>query len=326
MTDTDPVSGGQLKYSSTGKLDNFSEKLRKTIDYYRSGITRSVRSVAWRLTRRHAQRPIFVVGCSRAGTTLVYKTLSQSEEIGSLQRETHDFWVALHPLQDKHWETHGLGRVDASEDDRRFVARYFYAWTGQDRWVDKNNQNGLCVDYLHTLFPDAIFVYVKRSPGDNINSLIEGWGKPEEFATWSQHLPDAVRIPGGFGRWCFFLAEGWREYLQRPLEDVCAFQYRAMNSAILTAKASIPGNQWIEVFYEDFLGDPVNSFRKIFVHAGLSFTDELARHCRQVLAVPYNAFSDIRLDKWKDSRNRDRIERALPQVADVARDMGYAVD
>ena len=52
----------------------------------------------------------------------------------------------------------------------------------------------------------------------------------------------------------------------------------------------------------------------------------LERHCAQVLDIPYNAFSAIRLDKWKDGRNRERVERVLPQVADIASRMGYAAD
>jgi hypothetical protein len=183
----------------------------------------------------------------------------------------------------------------------------------------------LCVPYLHALFPDAVFVYVKRSPGDNLNSLIEGWGKPEEFATWSDQLPEQVNIEGRYKKWCFFLAEGWRDFLARPIEDVCAFQYRAINDAILDAKQTIPSDQWIEVFYEDFLRDPVAAFRGIFLACGLKFDQALEEHCAEVLDIPYNAFSEIRLDKWKDGRNRDKVARALPQVAQVATRMGYAV-
>lgn len=302
----------------------FWHKVDKTLRHHLGRARRWLRGKRWDLLRPAARRPIFVVGCSRAGTTLVYKTLSRSPEIGSLQRETHDFWMDLHPLSEKHWNTHGLDAGDASDHDRDFVTRYFHAWTGHDRWVDKNNQNGLCVEYLHRLFPDAVFVFVKRSPGDNLNSLIEGWGKPEEFATWSDAVPEEVNIEGRYRRWCFFLAEGWRDYLQRPIEDVCAFQYRSINQAILDGRAGIPADQWVEVFYEDFLRDPVAAFRRVFEACGLGFDADLQSHCREVLNIPYNAFSEIRLDKWKDGRNRERIERALPQVAAVAGAMGYA--
>jgi hypothetical protein len=305
-------------------LSEFLEKVSKTLAYHARRIQRGVRSARWGLTRPTAQRPIIVVGCSRAGTTLVYKTLSESHEVGSLQRETHDYWTGLHPPAAKNWDTHALDANDASNRDRDTVSRYFYSWTGRHRWVDKNNQNGLCVPYLQTLFPDAVFVFVKRSPGDNLNSLIEGWRKPDEFATWSNGLPATVAVEGGqLRQWCFFLAEGWRTYVNAPVEDVAAFQYTAINQAILDAKSRLPAGQWVEVFYEDFLRDPVATFRQVFEGCGLTFDARLQAHCAEVLDIPYNAFSEIRLDKWKDGRNREKIERVLPQVADVAARMGY---
>jgi len=304
--------------------NEFLEKVGKTLAFHARRMRRALRRMRWRLSPRPAERPIIVVGCSRAGTTLVYKTLSESREIGSLQRETHNYWMDLHPLADKHWDTHALDATDASTAERDDVSRYFYSWTGRHRWVDKNNQNGLCVPYLRALFPDAVFVFVKRGPGDNLNSLIEGWRKPDEFATWSNDLPANVAVENGeLRQWCFFLSEGWRQYVNASVEDVAAFQYVAVNRAILDARASVPAGQWVEVFYEDFLRDPVATFRRVFEGCGLTFDARLQAHCAEVLDIPYNAFSEIRLDKWKDGRNRERIERVLPLVADVAAEMGY---
>jgi hypothetical protein len=303
----------------------FLAKVEKTLAHHGRTAARTLRGTWWNLGRPPADRPVIVVGCSRAGTTLVYKTLSESHELGTLQRETHDFWAALHPPETKNWDTHALGAADASDADRSSVTRYFYAWTGQRRWVDKNNQNGLCVPYLHRLFPDAVFVYVKRSPGDNLHSLIEGWGRPEEFAHWSDRLPAQVRVDGGrYRRWCFFLADGWREYLEASVEEVCAFQYRAINEAILEARAGVAPAQWHEVFYEDLVRDPVVGFRAMFAACGLSVDARLESHFAGVLGRPYNAFSPIRLDKWKDQGNRERIERVLPRLSAVCRRMGYA--
>jgi len=192
------------------------------------------------------------------------------------------------------------------------------------RFVDKNNQNGLCIPYLQALFPDALFVYVKRSPGDNLNSLIEGWARADEFATWSDELPAEVRVEGGrYKRWCFFLAEGWWEYLESPVEDVCTFQYQAMNKAILDARSLIPAERWTEIRYEDLLADPVEGFRQAFEAIGLEFDSHLRGHCETVLARPYNAFSEIRLDKWRDGPHADRIERVLPRLKETATQMGY---
>lgn len=279
------------------------------------------------MCRLPVERPVFVIGCSRAGTTLVYKTFSESKNLGTLQRETHDFWTEMHPLANKHWDTHSLGAQDATQNDRDAVARYFFVHTGKTRFIDKNNQNGLCVSYLYSLFPDAHFVYVKRNPGDNLNSLIEGWGKPEEFATWSSELKEKISVDKGhYTQWCFFLSNGWRDYLDKSIEEVCAFQYRAINEEILAAKKRIPSQQWTEVFYEDLVRDPVAGFRQAFEQCGLAFTQDLEQHCVSVLSTPYNAFSEIRLDKWKDGRNRERIERVMHTVVHTAQCMGYSAE
>lgn len=307
-------------------MNEYWHKVAKTLRYHGRQAGVAMRRARWDVMPVRSERPIFVVGCSRAGTTLVYKTLSESREIGSLQRETHDFWVDLHPLQEKHWETHALAAADASDRDRDHVSRYFYSMTGMTRFVDKNNQNGLCVPYLHALFPDAGFVYVKRSPGDNINSLIEGWSRADEFATWSGDLPATLAIEGGeYRRWCFFLADGWRNYIEAAIEDVCAFQYESINRAILEAREGIPDGQWTEVFYEDLVRDPVSGFHDLFRQCGLAFDDRLRKHTRHVLSTPYNAFSEIRVDKWKGGRNCEKISRILPVVSDTAKAMGYTV-
>ncbi len=270
-------------------------------------------------------KPVFVIGCSRAGTTLVYKTYSEARDLGSMHRETHDFWSELHPPSNRQWDTHAIAETAVCIADRDFVSKYYFARTGRRRIVDKNNQNGLSVAYLHGLFPDAHFVYIKRSPGDNIHSLIEGWKKANMFATWSDDLPAKVNIEQGrFQRWCFFLAEGWRDYIDRSIEEVCAFQYRAMNRAILRAKPTVPNGQWHEVHYEDLISDPVGQFESLVEACGVTFDPALKRHCSEVLNKPYNTFSEIRVDKWKDSHNRGKIEAIMSGVESIASEMGYS--
>ena len=305
-------------------MGEFWHKVDKTLRYHSRRAAIALRGVRWDIHPLGARQPVFVVGCSRAGTTLVYKTLSRSPELGTLHRETHDFWVELHPLKEKKWETHALAAKDATDGDRDYVTRYFYARTGNPRFVDKNNQNGLCVPYLYRLFPDAHFIYVKRSPGDNLNSLIEGWGKPEEFATWSGDLPARVAIDRGrYTRWCFFLADGWRNFTTASIEEVCAFQYDAINSAILDARNLVPETQWTEIFYEDLVRDPVGGFQDLFHQCDLGFDAELRRHAGEVLSIPYNAFSEIRVDKWRSGRHYEKIARILPKVREIAASMGY---
>ncbi len=300
-------------------------KIDKTIRHHINNIRIIIRSAWWDYFRPLADRPIFIVSGSRSGTQMLYKTLSESSEIGSLQREIYSVWDRLHHPSDKNWDTHTLSADDACQHDRDTITRYFYARTGKTRFVDKNNQLGLAVPYLHALFPDAIFVYIKRSPGDTINSMIEAWSKPELFAEWSKELPDKIAIDdGSYTRWCFFLFDGWRKYRQASLEEVCAYQYRSIHSAILEAKKNIPASQWLEVFYEDVVNNPVLEIQNLYQKLGLSFDERVENHTVNLLSKPYYSQFEIRLDKWLDSAHRTRIERVLPSLNDIAQAMGYA--
>jgi len=307
-------------------MADFWLKVDKTLRYHAKNTLVSLRGAYWDKTRPTAQRPIFIVSGSRSGTQMLFKTLCQAKEIGSLNREIYPVWDSLHKPADKNWDTHALSAADAGQHDRDLITRYFYAHTGQRRFVDKNNQHGLAVPYLHALFPDATFIYLKRNPGDTLNSMIQGWSMPERNATWAVDLPDQVAVENGrFTQWCFFLADGWRDYLNASVEDVCAFQYRSIHGALLEAKRSIPAEQWIEVFYEDIVNDPVNQIGKLFTRLGLKFDRDVEQHAAQLLDKPYDAFFEIRLDKWRSHAHKDKIERVLPQLKPIAHAMGYSI-
>ncbi len=307
-------------------MNDFVEKVNKTLKHYISNSLIYLRTFRYQISSVKLDRPIFVVGCSRAGTTMVYKTLSESKYLGTLQKETHDFWAALHPIQERNWESHEIPEQMACDEDRRKVGYFFYTQTGKKRIVDKNNQNGLSIAYLIKLFPDAHFVYIKRKAGDNINSLIQGWNKANEFATWSSKLPEKINIETGQNkRWCFFLAKGWRNFIESKIEEVCAFQYKSMNEAILKAKNNIPIKQWHEMSYDILISNPVEEFEKIFLGCGLPFDNHLKQHCKEVLQKPYNTFSEIRVDKWRDGDYKAEIERILPYTDSITKKMGYEV-
>ncbi len=305
-------------------MEQLIHKTIKTLNFHKKRFFCTLRGLFFDLKPSNLEKPIFIIGCSRAGTTLVYKTFSESSELGSLNKETHDFWMELHPLIDRNWDTHSISADSANEHDRRLISSFFFRNTGKYRIVDKNNQNGLSVPYLYSLFPDAHFVYIKRNPGDNIDSLIHGWKRPAEFATWSDQIATTIEIEHGlFKRWCFFLANGWRQYTNSDIEEVCAFQYSAINRCILDARPLIPHAQWHEVFYEAILDNPVHEFQKLIESCGLSFDAKLRNHCENVLKNPYNTFSDIGIDKWKQGENVEKIAKVLPKIQALVNEMGY---
>ena len=312
------MSRGESRDNAT-----FMVKVLKTLDYYRKRLLWRWRDLVFPLLQPEFKNPVFVVGCSRSGTTAVYNVLGMAPELASMRKESHDFWNMLHPMEENNWTSHILTEKDVTGRERREVSKFFYRYLGAKRFLDKANQNCFRIPYLQTMFPDAFFVFIRRDGRDNINSMIHGWGRPDEYGTWSQDLPVQVNIGNGkYKRWCFFLFNGWRDFASKSIEEVCAVQWIEANRAVLNAKNMIPADHWVEIVYEDLLGKPVETFRSVFSQLNISYTDEIRKHCENLSSKPYNAFSRPRLDKWKEE-NRERIERILPMISGIMEGMGY---
>ena len=243
------------------KMNEIQLKFKKTLDYNYKVCSRCFRDIVFPILRPRFERPVFVVGCSRSGTTVAYNVLGMAPELASMHKESHDFWNTLHPISENNWNSHSLTEKDVSKRVKQEVLRFFYRNLGAKRFVDKANQNCFRIPYLHDIFPDAFFVYIKRDGRDNINSMIHGWNRPDEYGTWSEYLPVQVAIDNAkYKRWCFFLFKGWRDYTEKSIEEVCAAQWIEANKSVMAAKNLIPENHWVEIVYEELLSKPVKLF------------------------------------------------------------------
>jgi len=322
---TSTLFGMDNRQTLTMRSPPYLLKVTKTLRYHWQHAVRGYRSTVWPFVKPHYSDCVFIVGCSRSGTTLVYKTLSLARELASLNRETHAFWNSLHPPAENDWADHILTEQNVTPQERARVFKYFYLSLGNRPFVDKANQNGFRIGYLNALFPNARFLFVKRDGPDNIHSLIQGWHRPAEYGDWAEQLPAHVAVDQGqFTRWCFFLYPGWRDDLHASIEHVCAKQWSSINEAILTAKEDVPSDRWVEVAYEDLLRNPVSSFRDLFAALGLHFGEDIEHHCSTVIERPYNAFSKPRLNKWREAENADKIETILPKIASIRERLGYS--
>jgi len=293
-------------------------------------LKRKTRGVVWTLTRPRVPDPVFVIGCSRSGTTVTYETIAASGRFLTFGYEIPQFWDRLYGPRLNNWESEAAGSEHAQPGHRDAALRFFYQRLGAGAVLEKTCINTLRVGYLHQLFPRSKFVFIHRDGRDNVSSMMDGWrhGRTDGGFGLSKFLgpsPEPVAINcGEFTEWHFFLPPGWREYNRASLEEVCAFQWISANRLALDAKRGIPENRWIQVRYEDLFERPVEMFRDIFARLDLPFDQALQERCSQLALRPTSIVKGApQPAKWKE-HNPAAIERILPAIRPMMARLGYA--
>lgn len=289
-----------------------------------------IRGAWWRLSRPGVPDPVFVVGCSRSGTTITYQTLAAAPQFLSFGWELPQFWDSLVGPLNNGWHSQAAGAEDARSEHRDAAFQYFYQRLGAGWVLDKTCINVMRIPYLYKLFPRATFVFIQRDGRDNISSMMDGWrmGRVDGRFELSQFFgpsPEPVAINGGeFKEWAFFLPPGWREYNRSSLEDVCAFQWMSANRLALDAKRLIPPEQWIHLRYEDLFESPVEMFEDAFGRLGVPFTADLRARCAALQPTSI-VKGEPRRQKWR-ANNPEAIRRILPRIRSLMDELGYDPD
>jgi len=276
--------------------------------------------------------PVFVVGCSRSGTTVTFETIAASGHFLHFDYELPQFWNGLCGPLNNGWRSEAVDASEVRPEHRDRALAYFYARLGAGPVLDKTCINTMRVGYLHALFPKAKFVFIHRDGRDNVSSMMDGWrlGRTDGGFGLEKFFgpsPEPVAINGGeFHEWHFFLPPGWRDYNHAALEEVCAFQWVSANRLALDAAKALPPDLWIQMRYEDIFERPVEMFREAFARLDLPFDERMRAHCAGLAGRPTSVVKGApKKQKWKDS-NPAAIERILPTIAPLMREMGYDPD
>jgi hypothetical protein len=313
------------------RITNFHKLLKKDIreKNYRE-LRLQLRGLYWRIFHPLMVDPVFVLGCSRSGTTVTYETLATSPHFLSLGVEIPEFWNGLYGPLNNSWLSEAAGVEQARPEHRDAALRFFYQRLGRGQVLDKTCINTLRVPYLNALFPNAKYLFIQRDGRDNISSMMDGWrlGRTDGSFHLTQFFgpfPESVAINGGeFKEWHFFLPPGWRDYNRVSLEEACAFQWLSANRLALEGKRLIPPERWIQLRYEDLFERPVEMFREAFERLDVPFDAALRERCAH-LAPTSIVKGAPKKQKWRD-HNPAAIERILPMIRPLMAELGYDAD
>jgi hypothetical protein len=305
-----------------------TDSLKDTIAFMRKEAR--MRAYAWgqRVGARRGsandrpRRPVFIVGCPRSGTTLLFELLAQHSDFRALPGEGHVIWNAYQHPRRKSWSSDRATAADVTPSERTFVYGAIRHVAGGYRYLDKTPKNVLKLPYLVSLFPDAQFVFIKRDGRATVNSLIEGWSLRKGI---SYRLPEPLRLAEYQGRfWSYVLPSGWREVRRSTIAHVAAAQYVASNETAIGDIASLSGGSVIEVSYEDLVSRPIDTSARLLELLELRGSTEVLEFASHLDQHVSGALSTPRQDKWRD--RVDQIERVLPIIGPTVKHLGYETE
>jgi tetratricopeptide (TPR) repeat protein len=186
-----------------------------------------------------SQRPIFVVGMVRSGTTLVEQILSSHPDVGPAGEL--EFWQT-EPLL--HYPYDRLEQPVIKEIATRYLDELIKADALRPRVTDKMPLNYRYLGFINTVFPEAKIVHLRRHPVDTCLSIYSNYfgGGPFPYRKES-------------------IVFNYREYL------------RMMDHW----RKVIPPSNLIEVDYEDLVSSPEPAIRRIIDGCGLPWDDACLR-------------------------------------------------
>jgi hypothetical protein len=250
-------------------------------------------------------RPIFIVGPHRSGTTLLYKILAEHPALGHLNRANHRF-PALP------YFAHLLTRLGAPDDPQEAQHVWDRLWTLRDdrmdagdvtaahrayfpplvervlrlrkraRFLAKYPRLSLRLGWLDALFPGCFFVHVVRDWRAVMRSTVERKLKRDRRGGgWF-----GVRIPT------------WREDEHLPPDESAARIFTYVTRELEAARARFPGRV-IQVRYDQVCADVEGQVQALGARLGLECgPDFLAGLPRDLKCADY---------KWRDHLKAERV-------------------
>jgi len=271
------------------------------------------------------ERPLFVIGTGRSGTTWLGLLLSLHPDVGFLN-EPKALWHSARADEDligsyaRGPARVALGSADATDAARRALAHGYGAYlrlTGARRVLDKYPELVHRVAFARALFPDARFLFLVRDGRATARSIAQWsathgrpgaedwWGRADR--KWRVLCSELVpREPDLAPRAAALLA------LERPAERAALEWVLAMRAGLRAEREH--AGAVLRVGYEELCRDPGSTLERVLAHCGLAPSDRVLEYARRT-AVP--AAAEISSESLALPPDLARAFEALQ------RDLGY---
>src|SRR5262249_52267799 len=250
------------------------------------GTRRTRREIVAPAARARGERPIFVIGVHRSGTTLVRLILDSHSRIACPPESFFllpESRLLADPKALEGLQAMGFNREHVIARAREHTAYFFEMYAAshkKPRWADKTPSYVDCLDFIETLFgPDCQYVFVYRHGLDSACSI--------------------ARIPD--------IAEA------EPHVAACggdrfagAARYWATQCGVMRGFAARSPARVLELFYEKLVAAPEAEARRLFAFLGETYEPQVLRFHEQ----PHDHWAGLQDVKASSSKGfQPNVER-----------------
>ena len=224
------------------------------------------------------KKPVFITGSPRSGTTILGTAISYHPDITYLN-EPRSLWISCYPEYDIWTEnaTQRKGRLYldstiCTSSQNKKLHRLFYRqmfMQGKPRLVEKYPINNFRLNFLDSVFPDALFVHIVRN-GLEVARSIDNMCKTHKF--------DGARDY----KWNQIVSYAKEKAKYKNLPEMCQTDYdRGLLEWQLNVETALEffgctsSDKFLQVTYEDLVEYPVQTMNGILDFIGVSHNEKV---------------------------------------------------
>ncbi len=225
-----------------------------------------------------SERPIFIVGMPRSGSTLIEQILASHPRVhGAGERK--DFREAIVAVDEQQYENYPDLVATLTPEQLGAIASRYLASMGAgagdtDRFVDKMLGNFVYVGLIHMALPRARIIHARRDPVDTCLSC------------FSQHFRTSQKFAYDLGELGRF--------------------YRAYDRLMAHWQSVLPAGAMLEMQYEDMVADLEGQTRRMLDYCGLAWDDACLAFHETQRPVRTASGAQVREPLYKNSVGRWR--------------------
>lgn len=284
---------------------------------------------------------VIIIGAARSGTTILGKILGDVP--GFVTMNEHKFlWRIGSAYRNHDARTASEAKPEIVKRIREYC-KNFQSQNDGKRIVEKTPPNCFRVEFIHEVFPDAVFIHIIRNGKESVLSrvnMIESehrfpitslrwwiripqrvsalrwWEKPSVLIPFARGIRN--KLPGAKRVWGENYP-GWTKDARTlsPLQ----FAAKSWAESVRTARqglANVPSDQQIEIRYEELVHDHAASLAQIASLCRMS-EDQLS----ELLRIGEEKLNRKGANKWSAKYSDAERNEIAPYVEELLLELGY---